>query len=85
MQIHQLTKQKDFTFFEYIPKFSHYVILPIKYGKTCSECDKLNSDSDIGTIYMNKGLVLIKVSMHKFLKNYYIPAIDKIVFNLSHI
>ena len=36
---------------------------PLKYGKTCKNCNKLNSDDEQGKIYTNKELAVIKEPM----------------------
>ena len=58
---------------------------PIRYGKTCSKRNQLNSDKKRGNIYTNMGLAFIEDPIHKFLKDYYIPAIEKLGFHLYHV
>ena len=45
---------------------------------------KKNSDEERGNIYTNKALALIEEPMHKFLKDYWITAIEKPDFHLEH-
>ena len=52
-----------FHIFKYISKFSNHGICPLKYGKTCKNCNKLNSDDEQGKIYTNKELAVIKEPM----------------------
>ena len=69
-----LTEQLYFIF-KYISTFLNNGILPIKDGKTCSECSKLNSDYERVKIYTEKGLALIDEPIDNFIRDYYIRTI----------
>ena len=84
LKIHHKKKIK-FHILEYISKFSNRGIRVIEYDKTCSECNKLNSDVEKWKIYTNKVLAFIEETIYKFIKYYYIPEIEKIAFHLAHI
>ena len=68
-----------------IYKFLTHGTQPIRYGKKFSQCNKLKSYDEIVNIYKNKGLVSIEIPIHKFTKDYYIPAQEKLTFHLDHL
>ena len=45
----------------------------------------MKSDDERRKIYTNNRLSWIEEQIHKFIKNYYITTIEKLVFNLAHV
>ena len=84
-QYSDTTPSIRFHIYNIIARFTDHGTIPLKDRKMCFMCKQEPSSEESTKIYTRKELVMMETIISGFLISFYIPAIQRLHFHLSHV